>query len=416
LESLQVQAEPPAEVIVVGERPGLGRRAPWSVPVRRIKSATGGTAGARNAGAAAARGHLLAFLTGDALLAPTWTAALAQAFRGGATIVAGAICSAAPGREDRIPVRRQHDLAGRLDFLPSASAVNLAITRELFDELCGFDPATRGAEDRDLTFRAQLAGHNLCFAPEATVFLKRESMIRRVRLGVRFDRAQPAMRRKYAGFVFHDAVRAWRRRPLPGMNGRSLRSVHVAAEAVGSLELFAGRRWWRGIGPSSGFQELAAGPLESAPAGVVLVRSRRDLTRIGKGMPQLSLPPPGLLREALPHWNEPAPWSMRLARSAVRHGWPLSVDVVARRLEHQRCETWGQACLVLHGIYAWAEGKAGFALVAEPATEPLFRSIFASLPVLGVDGAVASRPGPVGEDRLVAADRRETAERGLDLV
>jgi hypothetical protein len=331
-----------------------------------VVQAGGGLAAQRNAAAQAAVGDVLAFLAGDALAHPGWVGALAEAFRDGAAVAAGAIVEA----DGRGGASRGHDLHGLRDFLPSASAVNLAIRRDLFENLGGFDPAVEGAEDRDLSFRAQLAGHGLTEVKRAAVSLPRRTDLP---AQLRAARAQPALRRKYDHFVFHDALRSWHR-PM----------VRVPGEALGWVELLAGRRPVPAFEePSTSDQELEARPLPRLPS-LVLVASRpadADAARArARRTRELAIPPPGLLEEMLPRWDEPAPWAMRAARLASRHGWPLPALLIAKRLERERVSSWGDACLALHGIYAWAHGKERYGLVISPSSSA---ALMSRIPELG---------------------------------
>jgi hypothetical protein len=79
---------------------------------------------------------------------------------------------------------------------------------------------------------------------------------------------------------------------------------------------------------------------------------------------ELILAPPGLEREAIARWDQPAPWSLRLVRSAVQAGWPLAVDTAAMRLEREQPRTCGEAFLTLHRVHAWAHGRPRFGLAA----------------------------------------------------
>ena len=380
--SLAVQDPAPTEIIIVSDG---GARSPrgqtTSVRVRDVISQGRGTARRRNTAAAAAVGDVLAFLSGDARTKPGWTAALKDAFRDGATIVAGAI-ETAGGNCAPPSIRRQHDLFGRRDFLPSASSVNLAISRQLFEALGGFDAAAYGAEDRDFSFRAQLAGHRLTAEPDAAVVVSGNTRLRGARGELRFARSQPALRQKYAYFAFHDALRAWRGRPT----GRGRRGVvHTGGEALGWIELVAGMRPWPTVlKPSSGFQEVTVRALPKLPSLALVGAEARSTAAFATATlaADLAVPPPGLLEEALPRWDEPAPWTMRMARLAIGHGWGLRADLVARRLELERPATWGEACLALHGIYAWAGSKDRFALTISRAAKPELVRRFPGLPIL----------------------------------
>ena len=78
----------------------------------------------------------------------------------------------------------------------------------------------------------------------------------------------------------------------------------------------------------------------------------------------MALAPPGLERTAVERWDEPAPWSLRLARHAVRERWPLALETTALRIEREQPRTWGEAFLTLHRVHAWAHARRHFGLAA----------------------------------------------------
>src|SRR5207253_10918806 len=95
-----------------------------------------------------------------------------------------------------------HDLDARNGFLPSATAVNLAISRRTFQTLGGFDETLSPAEDRDLSFRAGLHGLRLTAAPRAVVSVATKSVAQQLACELHRARAHAALRRKYRYFVF----------------------------------------------------------------------------------------------------------------------------------------------------------------------------------------------------------------------
>jgi glycosyltransferase involved in cell wall biosynthesis len=132
-----------------------------------------GPAFARNAGARAARGELIAFCDADDVVSDGWLEALAAAL---ATqdFVSGAMeydsLNAEPARswgyrshEHEVPVGHR--------FLPYALSANMGITRRAFDAVGGFaeDITLPAADDVDLSWRVQLAGFSLGFATGAVV-------------------------------------------------------------------------------------------------------------------------------------------------------------------------------------------------------------------------------------------------------
>ena len=147
----------------VGKVPGL------SVIVLRRSE---GIAGARNAGARAARGDVLLFCDADDAVAPQWVASMAEASRR-CDLLGGRLALDAlnpPHVRARYPDQFGTALLTGQRFLPHPSGSNCGMTRDAFTRLGGFNPAHRyGGEDVDLFWRAQLLSYDLCFVSDALV-------------------------------------------------------------------------------------------------------------------------------------------------------------------------------------------------------------------------------------------------------
>lgn len=158
------------EIIVVDDASGdatatVARRA----GVRVVSAGGGGPAAARNLGAAASRGALLAFTDADCEPAPGWLGAMLDAARS-ADLLQGKVLPApgqAVGPFDRfIAVVSEYGLY---------ETANLAVRRDLFDRLQGFQSILRPrsgkelGEDVWLGWRARRAGARVRFCAEALV-------------------------------------------------------------------------------------------------------------------------------------------------------------------------------------------------------------------------------------------------------
>jgi len=152
------------------------------LPGFRVVYATArrGVSHARNAGAAAAGGRFLAFIDHDDEADPEWLRELVQAARS-ATMVAGRYDFKRLNDSVRRAWygNRAHDRVPRaLSFLPFASGGNLGIEAEGLRRIGGWDESLDfGGEDIDLSWRVQLAGDRLAFAPGAVVYKRHRSTL-----------------------------------------------------------------------------------------------------------------------------------------------------------------------------------------------------------------------------------------------
>ncbi len=170
------------EVIVVDD----GSREPYEsvieryagkLPVRLLRREGGGPGQARNAGAAAARGRLLAFTDDDCAPAPGWLARLGETLRrhpaaiaGGRTVnsLTGNVYAEASQTLLAYLYDYFHANGNPMRFFASC---NFAVSAELFRQLGGFDPRFKlaGGEDRDFCDRWICAGRPTVYVPDAVV-------------------------------------------------------------------------------------------------------------------------------------------------------------------------------------------------------------------------------------------------------
>lgn len=143
-----------------------------------------GLSAARNAGAAAANGEILAFTDDDCAPDREWLVRLARVFADGRFAAAGgpnlppaprnwheAVVCASPGAPSHVMLDDEE-----AEHLPGC---NLAVTKAAFDAVGGFDPQFQTAgDDVDICWRLRAAGYRLGFAPGAFVWHWRRPSLR----------------------------------------------------------------------------------------------------------------------------------------------------------------------------------------------------------------------------------------------
>ena len=154
---------------------------PW---VRLLRMQPCGLSAARNAGAAAANGEILAFTDDDCEPDREWLARLRRVFADGRFAAAGgpnlpppprswreAVVAASPGAPSHVMLDDEE-----AEHLPGC---NLAVIRAAFAAVGGFDPEFHTAgDDVDFCWRLRAAGLRLGFAPGAFVWHWRRPSLR----------------------------------------------------------------------------------------------------------------------------------------------------------------------------------------------------------------------------------------------
>lgn len=180
------------EVIVVDD----GSREPVEpvvAPLRQrlqlelVRQSGSGPAAARNLGVANARGRFLAFTDDDCRPAPEWLDRLAARLIAAPDVVVGGRTVNALSGD--LCAEASQALVGYLyEYFnrgPEArwflATNNLALARETFRSVGGFDPSFPGAagEDRDFCDRLRRGGHAMAFAPDAVVLHAHPSSLTR---------------------------------------------------------------------------------------------------------------------------------------------------------------------------------------------------------------------------------------------
>ena len=165
------ETDSPYEVIVVGSLPE--GYPPLTGPVR-LQPCTGlGTGAMRNLAAKQAQGDLLLFTDSDCVVDPDWIERAAVATTPDHPVVAGGL---------RFPESNPLDLGDNLAIFhavhvthsigPARGSVgtnNLAVRRDVFDRLGGFDEDLTVGEDSEFLDRVRSAGYPVWFDPSFSV-------------------------------------------------------------------------------------------------------------------------------------------------------------------------------------------------------------------------------------------------------
>jgi glycosyltransferase involved in cell wall biosynthesis len=221
------------------------------LPALRIvdSSARRGVAYARNLAAETA-GELIAFCDADDVVEPQWLAQLVVTAENGADIVCGsldhealndaAISSARGGATTVLPTT--------YGFLPYAVGGNCAVRHRVIDRIGGWNPSYSRGEDVDFSWRAQLAGFSVDFAPEAVIHCRHRNSLpglarqvfdyARAEVGLYHEYRGQGARRRTAGQVARSYLYVLTRLPFLVMSRR--RRANWLVAAAGNLGRVAG--------------------------------------------------------------------------------------------------------------------------------------------------------------------------------
>jgi glycosyltransferase involved in cell wall biosynthesis len=195
---------------------------------------------ARNVGIAAAESDSILLCDADDRVDSGWARHLLDAL-GSADSVAGLVVSWDGVTTPTLPARRE-SFAIRFEFLPAFGSNNAAFKKDIWTELGGFDESINLAEDVDLSWRIQLAGYTLAFAPEALVFgRERTTTLGQFKQTYRYGKSQVALfaRHRAAGMPrtsTSDSIRSL---------GSLLRHVPEVAHGPSARRAWCARAGWR---------------------------------------------------------------------------------------------------------------------------------------------------------------------------
>ncbi len=178
----------PFEVVVVADPQGVAavRNAGLSDRLKLIEFDEANISAARNVGIAHSAGDIIAFIDDDAVPEPTWLLFLTQPFEHPDIAAVGGFVRGRNGISFQWKARRV-DAAGRAFDLPvdetrwtvpnpppdqavKTEGTNMAVRREVLENLGGFDPNFRFyLDETDLNLRLFHAGYRTAIAPMAQV-------------------------------------------------------------------------------------------------------------------------------------------------------------------------------------------------------------------------------------------------------
>ena len=203
---------------------------------RVVELPRSGRARARNRGAAEAEGDLLAFLDADCVPEPGWAAALERCL-GRAPVIGGAIriqTGGAPTAVERFDALWRFKQERAVREGGWSAGANLAIRRDAFERLGGFDERYSAGDDVDLCMRARQGGLAIGWCEDAQVVHRASSRLGELtRRALRQGFSSTKLARRFDGEV---GRRHWRHPGGIVRGNAALRALGVEPNALEPAE------------------------------------------------------------------------------------------------------------------------------------------------------------------------------------
>jgi glycosyltransferase involved in cell wall biosynthesis len=177
-------------------------------------SSVKGPAATRNLGVRAARGDVLAFCDADDVVHAGWVESWLRAL-GDADLAAGlndpwSLNGATPPRSASPKPPPQRDQFGYLD---AAGSGNMAVRRDAFEAVGGFDEELHVGEDTDLCWRLQLDGYRFTIGEGVISRRERCGTMALLKRSIQYGRCGPVLYQRYRSKGLRAdplaALRAW---------------------------------------------------------------------------------------------------------------------------------------------------------------------------------------------------------------
>ena len=173
-----------------------------------------GPGATRNLGARCARGDILAFCDADDVVYPGWVESWVSALED--ADVAGGLSdywSLNPVPPPLVRVPRPPPAGRQFGFLEAAGSGNMAVRREAFESVGGFDEDLLVGEDTDLSWRLQLAGYKFTLGEGVICRREASGAYAFFKRSIQYGRCGPILYQRYRRFGLRSeptaAIWAW---------------------------------------------------------------------------------------------------------------------------------------------------------------------------------------------------------------